>query len=113
MPGKSGRRLIFWGRVLYAHSTISSKLSGFAASAIWPTLPPGHAARRGPKRDCQHWKPPTSRVIGKAIFTTEAQRHGENLCNTEERKEGKRRSRRSPTSRVTGRPENGGLFWSV
>src|SRR5215472_14817735 len=34
MPGKSGRSLIFWGRVLYAHSTISSKLFGFVASAM-------------------------------------------------------------------------------
>src|SRR5664279_2053125 len=33
MPGKSGRSLIFWGRVLYAHSTISSKLLGLAVSA--------------------------------------------------------------------------------
>src|SRR5260221_4503270 len=41
MPGKSGRRLIFWGRVLYAHSTISSKLSGFVTPAMRPTLPPG------------------------------------------------------------------------
>src|SRR6478609_7474659 len=47
MPGKSGRRLIFWGRVPYAHSTICSKLSGSVVSAIWPTVPPGHAARRG------------------------------------------------------------------
>src|SRR5215813_8518539 len=45
MPGKSGRSLIFFGRVPYAHSTISSKLLGFAVSAIRPTLPPGHAGR--------------------------------------------------------------------
>src|SRR5437763_1116572 len=29
MPGKSGNCLTFFGRVLYAHSTISSNLSGF------------------------------------------------------------------------------------
>src|SRR5664279_4618145 len=40
MPGKSGRSLIFWGRVLYAHSTISSKLLRFAVSAMRPTLLP-------------------------------------------------------------------------
>src|SRR5215471_2529785 len=46
MPGKSGRSLIFRGRVPYAHSTISSKLSGFVMPAMRPTLPPGQAARR-------------------------------------------------------------------
>jgi hypothetical protein len=34
MPGKSGRLLIFFGRVLYAHSTISSKLSAFVVSVM-------------------------------------------------------------------------------
>jgi hypothetical protein len=33
--------------VVYAHSTISSKLLGFVVSAMRPTLPPGQAARRG------------------------------------------------------------------
>src|SRR5258708_29672862 len=47
MPGKSGRSLIFWGRVVYAHSTISSKLLGFVVSAMTPTLPPGQTARHG------------------------------------------------------------------
>src|SRR5260370_5487987 len=47
MPGKSGRSLIFCGRVQYAHSTISSKLSGFVVAAIRATLPSGQAARRG------------------------------------------------------------------
>src|SRR5260370_40494095 len=37
MLGKSGRSLIFWGRVVYAHSTISSKLLGFVVSAMRPT----------------------------------------------------------------------------
>src|SRR5580704_1759378 len=34
MPGKSGRSLTFCGRVLYAHSTICSKLSGFVAETM-------------------------------------------------------------------------------
>src|ERR1041385_8571527 len=46
MPGKSGSCLIFFGRVLYAHSTISSKLSGFATSAMRQLYHQGHAARR-------------------------------------------------------------------
>src|SRR5215813_8612667 len=45
MPGKSGRSLIFCGKVLYAHSTISSKL--LAMSVTRPTLPPGQAWRCG------------------------------------------------------------------
>jgi len=47
MPGKSGRRLIFWAGCCMP-SIICSKLSGFVASAMRPTLPPRQARGRWP-----------------------------------------------------------------